>query len=85
MIFSGDNPLYQISPNLLMNCDCLEDSLGPNSLMKLFTSLSHILLSGPKHATPRGYNVSVTWGGNLIIVMSSFSALSIAAIDIWVR
>ena len=56
-------------------------SFGHITFILEHDSFSHSFFRGPKHVTSSGCNLSVTWGGNLTMVIFSFCAFSINLTD----
>ena len=56
-------------------------SVGPKTFPLSASSVSHFRFRGLKKVASNGWSLSVTWGGNFTMVMSSDIAILITFID----
>ena len=77
--------LCHIFDSLSTNVGFFIGCFGPHLYIHSISCFSHSLFSGPKQLTSSGFSLSVLWGGNFRIVMSSSNAVSINVVDICVQ
>ena len=79
--FSADSPWCQMEQIKSTKVDLDEVSLGPKTFPLSASRVSHFHFRGLKQVTSNGRNLSVTWGGNFTMLMSSDIAIKITFID----